>query len=78
MKEQSIDDLIKKNRKKELVAIYKFITTCDVVELATLIEEIRCVHDNFFAFNPHTKLFCKVENISINGDCVQLNLDDYQ
>ncbi|MFI0477808.1 MAG: hypothetical protein ACH349_01605 [Candidatus Rhabdochlamydia sp.] len=70
----SINELMKNNRKEEMKAICMFINSCSLYELATIIEEIRCCHDNLLAFNPHTKLLAKIESVSINGECIQLNI----
>lgn len=77
MTEISFKELRDKNRINEMKAICRFICTCNVYELAIILEEMRCYHDNLSAFNPCTKLLCKVKTVSINGEYVQLNLDDY-
>jgi hypothetical protein len=64
-----------RHRKEELIAVYAFIATCDYEEIATIVEEIRCVHDNLFTFNPNTKSFDKVESVCINGESIQLNIE---
>lgn len=71
----NIKELMEKNRKQELKAIYAFIETCSIEELATIIAEIRCVHDNLEVFNHETKRLSPVQNISINGDCIQMNIE---
>lgn len=62
-------------RLKELKAIYKFIDSADSHELGSIIEEIRCCHDNLLAFNKDTGLLAKVESISLNGGGIQLNIE---
>jgi len=60
----------------KLLDIYKFIDDCnDVTILANIIEEIRCCKDNILAWNSDTKLLSKIESVSINGDCIQLNIE---
>jgi len=70
-----INELMESNRKKELIAICRFICTCDCDELRTIIEEIRCFHDNLLCFNSTTGSLSKVESVCINGECLQLNLE---
>lgn len=73
--QMSLDQFFKNIRKEELKAMYKFIYMCDVEELASIIEEIRCVHDNLMALNEDTRLLAKIESVSINGECIQLNIE---
>lgn len=49
--------------------------TCD--ELASLIEEIRCVHDNLIAWDVDTKRLVSVKSICVNGNGIQLNLEKH-
>lgn len=70
----NLAELMKKNRREELKAIYKFIDRCDFKEIASIVEEIRCVHNNLVAWNEKTKSLDKVKSISIDGECIQLNL----
>jgi len=70
-----LDQLMEKNRFEELKAVFRFISTCSPEELAHIMAEIRCVHDNILVFNEDTKLLAKVESVCINGECVQLNLE---
>lgn len=63
-------------RNEELKAIYKFIESADVYELGSIIEEIRCCHDNLLAFNRDTGLLARIESVSLNGDAIQLNIEE--
>jgi hypothetical protein len=74
--ETSIWDMMDENRKNEMRAICRFILSASTEEMGILLEEMRCVHDNLMAFNPRTKLLCEVKSISINGEAIQMNLDD--
>lgn len=65
-------------RKKELNAVMAFINTSSIEECAHIIAEIRCVHDNILAFNRDTRLLAKVECVSVNGECIQLNIESDQ
>lgn len=67
---------ITQNRHEQLLAICNFIPTCNLEELAFIIAEIRCWHDNLLAFNPDTKLLAKIASVSINGECIQLNIEE--
>lgn len=60
---------------EELKAVYRFITTCNTVELLSIVEEIRCYHDNLFTWNEDSRLFAKVESVCLNGECIQLNIE---
>lgn len=71
----SVHVIMKKNRKEEMKAICKFIDSADFEELAIIVEEIRCCHDNLMAFNPDTGLLAKIESICLNGECLQLNIE---
>lgn len=70
-----IDEMMKKHRREELIAIYKFIESCTVEEAYSIIEEIRCVHDNLIIFDPTTRKVGEVESVTINCECIQLNLE---
>lgn len=70
-----IDKLIEANRKEELKAIYAFVNTANLSELASIIDEIRCCHHNLLAFNADTGLLAKIDKICLNGDCIQLNIE---
>ena len=59
---------------KDLKAIFHFIETCSAEEAYHIIEEIRCVHDNLYAFDPDSRLLAKIESSSMNGHCIQLNM----
>jgi len=76
MSKESVCQIMDRNRLEELRAICRFIATCDFNELGVIVEEIRCVHDNLYAFNFETKLFCKVDSICISGESIQLNLEE--
>lgn len=71
----SVAKLREDNRKAEMKAVCQFIDTCDFDEIATIIEEIRCVHDNLYAFCPTRKFMAKIESVCINGESIQLNIE---
>jgi hypothetical protein len=71
----SLNKMMLEHRKKELIAIFKFISKADVEELARIISEIRVWHDNILVFNQNDESLNKVISISINDDCIQLNLE---
>ncbi len=62
-------------RQQQLIEVYRIINDANIEELANIVEEIRCCHDNLMTFNQETKLFAKVESVSINGDAIQLNIE---
>lgn len=62
-------------KREELKCIMSFIDKACTEELAAIIEEIRCRHDNLLVFNLEIKSLDKVESVSINGDAIQLNLE---
>ena len=62
-------------RQLELKAIFRFIDSADFEELAQIIEEVRCCHDNLIAWDEETKRLMKVESVSINGMDIQLNVE---
>ena len=63
-------------RKEQMKHVYSFLVNCSPVELYSIVEEIRCVHDNLFAFNPTTKLFAKIASTCLNGESIQLNIEE--
>jgi len=69
-----INELMDNNRREEWKAIARWIDTANITELAIMIEEIRCCHDNLLAWNEEHKCLDKVQTISINGGSIQLNL----
>lgn len=69
-----LNELIESNRIEQLKAIMRFIDKCGPTELALIIEEIRCCHNNIFVFNTKTKSLDKVEQICLNGECIQINV----
>lgn len=71
----NLKNLMKNHRREELLAVFKFISTCDLIELTQIVEEIRCVHDNLMAFNFETGLLAKIESVYLNGECIQLNIE---
>ena len=71
----NLKELIENNRKEEMKAICHFIDTASLKELATIIAEIRCCHDNILAFNQDTKLLAKIESVGLNGEAIQLNIE---
>jgi hypothetical protein len=68
-------ELLKKYRKDTLIELYRIIATLDFDEMLSVIEELRCVHDNLMAFNPDTGLLAKIESVCLNGECIQLNIE---
>jgi hypothetical protein len=74
----NIAELKRSNRKAEFAAVCRFIDECDYEEVAHLLEEIRCCHDNLFAWNRDTKLLAKIESVSVNGEAIQLNIESYE
>ncbi len=70
-----LDELLTDNRVKERRAIYKFIASASTGEIASIISEIRVCHDNILVFNEKNKSLDKVSSVSINGECIQLNLE---
>jgi hypothetical protein len=71
----NISEMMDEHRQKEIIAICSFINHANLYELAMIIEEIRCCHDNILAFNFDTALLAKIESVSINGECIQLNIE---
>lgn len=69
-----LDEMIDNHRAQELKAVYRFIDGATVEEVASIIAEIRTCHDNILVFNQKHKSLDKVESVSINGECIQLNL----
>lgn len=71
----AIPDLVQGLRKAELRNICDFIDSSNSYELGIIIDHIKCSHDNIMVFNHQTKLLAKVDGVSINGDCIQLNIE---
>ncbi len=67
-------EIFEANRLKEYGLICRWIAEANTTELALIIDEIRCCHDNLMVWNEGTKCLDKVESLSINDQCVQLNL----
>jgi hypothetical protein len=68
---------MKEHRKEELKAIYRFIADASVEEIASIISEMRVCHDNILVFNEKHKSLDKVKSVCINGECIQLDLEQY-
>lgn len=68
--------MMEDHRNKELVAIGRFIMKANIEELAMIINEIQICHDNLLAFNLFTASLDKVNSVSINGEYIQLNLEN--
>ncbi len=62
------------HRFEELKAVFRFIDGASIEEVAEIIGEIRCCHDNILVFNKNHKSLDKVESVHINGESIQLNL----
>jgi hypothetical protein len=73
---ENLNELMENNRADEMKAIMRFIDTCHIDELARIVEEIRCCHDCLFAFNEETGLLAKIESICINGEAIQMNIEN--
>lgn len=71
----NLTELMKKNRADEMKAIMRFIAKANIEELAKIINEIRTCHDNLMAWNENTRLLTKVGSVSLNGECIQLNIE---
>lgn len=70
----SAEELIEYARAEQMKGIMRFIEGCSVKEAAKIIEEIRCVHDNLYAWNPNHKCLDKIDWINIDVDYIQLNI----
>lgn len=71
--EKELSKLMEENRKNELKAVFRFIYNADLNELAQIVEEIRCVHNNLRAWNSKIKCFEDIESVRLNGEHIQLN-----
>lgn len=71
-----LDELMQSNRTKELKAVFRFIDTADFDELVMIVDEIRCCHDNLLTFNPNTKSLDRIESVCLNGEAIQLNIEE--
>lgn len=61
---------------EELKSIKEFIRNEALCTTEDCVEIIQCmlVYENLLAFNPPTRLLCRVLSAHVNGKCVQLNL----
>jgi hypothetical protein len=71
-----LQEMMAEHRRQELIAIYKFILKANIDEVAQIISEIRVCHDNILVFNEKHKSVNKVKSVHINGECIQLNLEE--
>ena len=70
----NLQQMLDEHRRKEMQAVFKFIYGCDTEEIAEIIAEIRCYHDNLIVWNPATKSLEPIDSVSINGESIQLNI----
>ncbi len=75
MSDLDFASMFRKHRLEELKAICAFINRATIEEMASIIEEIRCVHDCLYTFNQDTKLFAKVDGVYINDNGIQMNIE---
>lgn len=76
MKEETLKNLFKRHDKEQFVAVCRYIAKADYETIAHLLAEIICVHDNLIVWNEKHKTLDSVESVSINGEAVQLNLQN--
>lgn len=69
-------EMMDKHRFEEIKAVFRFIDNASLEELAHIISEILVCHDNILVFNKKHKSLDKVKSVSINGECIQLNLEE--
>lgn len=62
-------------KEENLKAVMRWIYAADYEELYQVVEEIRCVHESLYAWNPETNLFAKIESTCLNGETIQLNIE---
>lgn len=72
----NMEKMMNEHKKKELKAIYRFIDKASLEELTSIISEILVCHDNITVFNKIHKSIDKVESVCLNGECIQLNLEN--
>lgn len=74
---RNVAELREANRADEMKAVLQFIDTCDFEELARIVEEIRCCHDCLMVFDSESKTVKKVESVGLNGETIQLNVEEW-
>lgn len=73
-----IDELMKKNRLEELKAVCRWIMDADHKEIATVLAEIRTIHDNLYVFCPESKFYSKIKSVTLRGEDIELNIERHE
>lgn len=60
----------------DLLCVFSYVRTCEVADLAMLVDEIR-ERDVLLVWNPNTKSLDGVDSVSINGGSLQFNIREY-
>ncbi len=70
-----MSSLIRANREDALIAFFEFIEIANTNELAKIIEEIRCCHDNLVTYNNETSDQYDITKISVDEYANKIVLD---
>ncbi len=62
---------------KRFVKTCEFIAVCDVQQRATILNEILMLTP-IMSFDITNKTLIDVESVCVNGDAIQLNLEEYE
>lgn len=66
--------------KKDMTIFRKtceLIERCDAEQAGAIVNEVLMIH-SILAFNPVTKHLDIVESVCMNGDAIQLNIEEYE
>lgn len=58
-------------------AACELITRCDINQAGAFVNEVLMIHP-MLAWNQTTKSLDSIESVSINGDAIQLNIEEYE
>ena len=58
-------------------AACELIARCDINQAGAFVNEVLMIHP-FLAWNQTTKSLDSIESVSINGDAIQLNIEEFE
>ncbi len=62
---------------KLLKQVSRFLEDCTVEQAAIIVNEVLMLHP-MMAWNPVTKLMIDIESVNVNGQVIQLNIEEYE
>ncbi len=62
---------------KTFIKACELIARCDINQAGAFVNEVLMIHP-MLAWNPTTKHLDSIDSISINGDAIQVNIEEYE